>query len=174
MYKVRWVRFALKNIIVKVHNMYRHIAGVLGKIFGWFFFWRTKLRRRKCALRKCLGGFCCTKCLCELGGVTKMQPFVKMHSPKLLWYLVLAPLNWCIEGCTVAFVLGDAVFWMQLFAPTCIWCSVELQRWWLLLYWVVLFESNAFSYILYWVLQWSIVAVMKRRSYVVVWPWTLK
>ena len=37
MYKVLWVRFALKNIIVKVHNVYRHIAGVLGKIFGWVF-----------------------------------------------------------------------------------------------------------------------------------------
>ena len=38
MYKVLWVRFALKNIIVKVHNVYRHIAGVLGKIFGWVLF----------------------------------------------------------------------------------------------------------------------------------------
>ena len=38
LYKVLWVRFAVTNIIVKAHNVYRHIAGVLGKIFGWVFF----------------------------------------------------------------------------------------------------------------------------------------
>ena len=38
MYKVRWVRFALKNIIVKVHNVYTGILQVcLVKSLDGFF-----------------------------------------------------------------------------------------------------------------------------------------
>ena len=124
MYKVLWVRFALKNIIVKVHNVYRHIAGVLGKIFGWVFFWRTKLRRRKCALRKSLGGFCCTKCLCELGGVTKMQPFVMMHFAKVALVSGACSVKLMHWGLYCCFRIGwcsvlDAVICTNLYLVLC-------------------------------------------------------
>ena len=55
MYKVLWVRFALKNIIVKVHNVYRHIAGVLGKIFGWVFFLKNKVAKTQMCFAQIFG-----------------------------------------------------------------------------------------------------------------------